>query len=203
MDASNFQRLIDTWYDPLYRFALSLARNGDDALDLTQQTFARWAQKGGTLRDPAKAKSWLFMVLYREFLDSRRLRRREVLGDTDAVLDLEPVRSNSAETRIDSSAAIAALWELDEIFRVPITLFYLENHSYREIAEILKLPLGTVMSRISRAKVQLREKLQNTSARPKRGTGVPPVGSENTGGTPVPLENKIVPMPRAKGSHHG
>lgn len=181
MDSSTFQRLIDAWYDPLYRFALSLSRNADDALDLTQQTFARWAEKGSTLRDGDKAKSWLFMVLYREFLDSRRLRRREVLGDTEGMLDLEPARTNSAETRVDSRAAIAALWELEEIFRVPITLFYLESHSYKEIAEILDLPLGTVTSRISRAKVQLREKLKNPSA----------------------TQNKIVPMPPAKGSHHG
>lgn len=181
MDPSRFQQLIDAWYDPLYRFALSLARNGDDALDLTQQTFARWAEKGSALRDPNKAKSWLFMVLYREFLDSRRSRRREVLGDPESALDLEPVRSNSAETKVDSSAAIAALWELEEIFRVPITLFYLESHSYKEIAEILDLPLGTVMSRISRAKDQLRQKLQ----------------------TPTASQNKIVPMPPAKGSHHG
>lgn len=181
MDNSTFQRLIDAWYDPLYRFALSLARNGDDALDLTQQTFARWAEKGSTLRETDKAKSWLFMVLYREFLDSRRLRQREVLGDVDGELDREPVRSHSAETKIDSHAAIAALWELEEIFRVPITLFYLESHSYKEIAEVLDLPIGTVMSRISRAKVQLRQKLQNPSV----------------------TQNKIVPMPPAKGSHHG
>ena len=91
MDPSTFQQLIDAWYDPLYRFALSLARNGDDALDLTQQTFARWAEKGHTLRDKDRAKSWLFMVLYREFLDSRRLRQREVLGEVEVALDRQPV----------------------------------------------------------------------------------------------------------------
>jgi RNA polymerase sigma-70 factor (ECF subfamily) len=182
MDSSMFQRLIDSWYDPLYRFALSLSRNADDALDLTQQTFARWAEKGSTLRDSDKAKSWLFMVLYREFLDTRRLRQREVLGEAEAALDRNPVKSsNAAETKIDSGTALAALWELEEIFRVPLTLFYLENHSYKEIAEILNLPIGTVMSRISRAKEQLRQKLQNTSA----------------------TQNKIVPMPRAKGFPNG
>lgn len=175
-----FQQLIDKWYDPLYRFALSLSRNGDEALDLTQQTFARWAEKGQSLRDGDKAKSWLFMVLYREFLDSRRSRRREVPGDVDGALDGESVDANTAATKIDSHAALSALWALDEMFRVPITLFYLESHSYKEIAEILDLPVGTVMSRISRAKIQLRRKLQNAPA----------------------TENKIVPMPRAKGSQH-
>jgi hypothetical protein len=87
MDASHFQQLIDTWYDPLYRFALSLARNSDDALDLTQQTFARRAEKGHTLREQDRAKSWLFTVLYREYLDSRRQEQREVPGETEALLD--------------------------------------------------------------------------------------------------------------------
>jgi RNA polymerase sigma-70 factor, ECF subfamily len=182
MDPSVFQRLIDTWYDPLYRFALSLARNGDDALDLTQQTFARWAEKGATLRDEAKAKSWLFTVLYREFLDTRRLRRREVLGEAEAALDRDhPVKTNSAENKIDSGAAMAALWQLEEIFRAPITLFYIENHSYKEIAEILDVPIGTVMSRIARGKEQLRQQLQNAPA----------------------TSSKIVPMPRTKGIQHG
>lgn len=181
MDPSIFKRLIDTWYVPLYRFALSLARNGDDALDLTQQTFARWAEKGSTLREADKAKSWLFTVLYREFLDSRRVRRREVFGVVEAALDREPVKTDIAQTKIDSAAALAALWELDEIFRAPITLFYLENHSYKEIADILDLPIGTVMSRISRAKAHLREKLQNSAATPAQ----------------------IVPMPRAKDLPHG
>jgi RNA polymerase sigma factor (sigma-70 family) len=135
MDPSIFQRLIDTWYDPLYRFALSLARNGDDALDLTQQTFARWAEKGGTLREAGKAKSWLFTVLYREFLDSRRVRRREVFGEVEAALDREPARSDAAQTKIDSTAALAALWELEEIFRVPITLFYLEPYQFTHAAD--------------------------------------------------------------------
>ena len=58
MEASTFQQLIDAWYGPLYRFALSLARNGDDALDLTQQTFARWAEKGHTLRDNWSLAFW-------------------------------------------------------------------------------------------------------------------------------------------------
>ncbi len=161
-----FQRLIDTWYDPLYRFALSLSRNGDDALDLTQSTFARWAEKGHGLRDGDKAKSWLFTVLYREFLDSRRLKQREVVGGVELILDRQPSEGGSAATKIDAKAAVAALWEIEEAFRAPITLFYLENHSYKEIAEILDLPIGTVMSRIARAKEQLRVKLQNRIASP-------------------------------------
>ncbi|MEX2044267.1 MAG: RNA polymerase sigma factor [Opitutus sp.] len=181
MDASTFQQLIDAWYEPLYRFALSLARNGDDALDLTQQTFARWAEKGHTLRDKDRAKSWLFMVLYREFLSSRRHKQREVVGEAEAVLDRDHASPSTAGARLDGSAAIAALGTLDETFRAPLSLFYLQNHSYKEIAEILGVPIGTVMSRISRGKEHLRAKLQN-------------VASDS---------GKIVPMRPAKGVQHG
>ncbi|MBI4624516.1 MAG: RNA polymerase sigma factor [Verrucomicrobia bacterium] len=181
MEASTFQQLIDMWYDPLYRFALSLARNGDDALDLTQQTFARWAEKGHTLRDKDRAKSWLFMVLYREFLDSRRLKQREVLGEVEAALDRQALERPASGSGIDAASVIAALGALDETFRAPLSLFYLESHSYKEIAEILDIPIGTVMSRIARGKEQLRTKLQITAAGP----------------------GKVVPMRPAKGEQHG
>lgn len=183
MDASFFQQLVDTWYDPLYRFALSLSRNGDEALDLTQQTFARWAEKGHGLRDTSKAKSWLFTVLYREFLTNRRSQLRESppadeeFFDTLASEEASPVRS------IDGQQALAALREIDEVFRAPLVLFYLENHSYKEIAEILEVPIGTVMSRIARGKEQLRRRLHSHEA-----------------GRPA----KVVPMPSStKGTHHG
>ncbi len=109
MGASTFQQLIDAWYDPLYRFVLSLARNGDDALDLPQQTFARWAEKGHTLRDKDRAKSWLSMVLCREFLNSRRLRQREVLGEVEAALDKQTGLRPASGAGIDAATVIAAL----------------------------------------------------------------------------------------------
>ena len=181
MDASIFQHLIDRWYDPLYRFALSLARNSDDALDLTQQTFARWAEKGHTLREQDRAKSWLFMVLYREFLDTRRLKQREVTGEAEAVMDRHHAAPATSGEGVDSASVLAALRTLNETFRAPLSLFYLESHSYKEIAEILEVPIGTVMSRIARGKEQLRTNLQVTSA----------------------SSGNVVPMRPAKGERHG
>ena len=63
----SFETLVATYYQPLYKFAYSLTKSPDDAGDLTQQTFLIWAEKGHTLRDPSKAKSWLFTSPYREF----------------------------------------------------------------------------------------------------------------------------------------
>src|SRR6266498_1089465 len=68
----DFERLVQEYHVPLYRFALSLARNENDAADLVQQTFYLWAGKGHQLEDPTKVKSWLFTTLHREFLAKRR-----------------------------------------------------------------------------------------------------------------------------------
>lgn len=181
MEPSRFQSLIDAWYDPLYRFALSLTRNEDDALDLTQQAFARWAEKGHHLRNADRAKSWLFTVLYREFLDSRRRKQREVVGDAEAALDAQVANcAASVNTTVDSETIVAVLFDLEETFRAPLTLFFLESHSYKEIAEILDVPIGTVMSRIARGKEHLRARLQ--------------IGGER----------KVVPMPTSfKGQRNG
>jgi len=164
MDASLFQHLVDTWYDPLYRFALSLSRNGDEALDLTQQTFARWAEKGHGLRDATKAKSWLFTVLYREFLNAKRHQGRESTSADEKFFDDIPAEERSAQSAAEGHNAMEALQQVDTVFRAPLVLFYLESHSYQEIAEILEVPVGTVMSRISRGKEQLRRILKTRQA---------------------------------------
>ena len=152
-----FTRLVDAHYAPLYRFALSLARNQADAGDLVQQTFYIWATKGHALREAAKAKTWLFTTLYREFL---RGRRRD--GRITSLDDLPPGGSEVAAeevdrvARLDAAMVMTALQEVDEVFRAPLTLFYLEDLSYQEIATTLDVPIGTVMSRLSRGKAQLR-----------------------------------------------
>ena len=160
MPGDPFTQLVDAYYAPLYRFALSLARNPSDAGDLTQQTFFIWARKGEQLRDATKVKSWLFTTLYREFLRGRR--RAE---HVTALEDLPPADSDPAApeidtvTSMDAELVVAALQEVDEVYRAPLTLFYLQELSYREIAEMLEVPVGTVMSRLSRGKAQLRSAL--------------------------------------------
>jgi RNA polymerase sigma-70 factor (ECF subfamily) len=157
MTSEAFTQLVDAHYAPLYRFALSLARNASDAGDLVQQTFFIWATKGHGLRELSKAKSWLFTTLYREFLRGRRRDSR-----SSSLEDLPPGEKEPAAedvdrvSRIDSAAVMAALQTVDEAFRAPLTLFYLEDMSYQEIASTLDVPIGTVMSRLSRGKTQLR-----------------------------------------------
>lgn len=158
MSDNTFEQLVDQFYAALCRFALSLARSEADAVDLTQQTFFLWATKGDQLRDRTKAKSWLFTTLYREFLRRRRhdLRFPTVALD-EASDDIGSVSPNFIN--LDARAVLAALQEIDETFRAPLTLFYLEQFSYVEIADVLGVPIGTVMSRLSRGKAHLRQRL--------------------------------------------
>jgi len=160
VDESNYERLVDLHYASLFRFAFGLSRNEADAYDLVQETFWRLAAKGHQLRDSTKAKTWLFTTLYREFLRNRRSKSRfESIEDLSA--QNEPAAMPSAEDRIDGASAREALMQIDELYRAPLVLFYLEGHSYAEIAEILNIPAGTVMSRISRGRDSLRKLLQN------------------------------------------
>lgn len=160
MSSEVFTQLVDAHYAPLYRFALSLAKNSADAGDLVQQTFFIWATKGHGLRETAKAKSWLFTTLYREFLRGRRREAR-----ASSLEDLPPGEADVAAeeidrvVRLDAAAVMVALQSVDEVFRAPLTLFYLEDLSYQEIADTLGVPIGTVMSRLSRGKAQLRAAL--------------------------------------------
>ena len=164
MADDTFSQLVDQYYPSLYRFALSLARSEADACDLAQQTFYVWAKKGHALREAAKAKSWLFTTLYREFLRGRRRGERMTALDTVPESELEDVTlSPETVASMDGGVVMAALQEVDEIFRAPLTLFYLEDLSYQEIAEALDVPAGTVMSRLSRGKALLRARLASRS----------------------------------------
>jgi RNA polymerase sigma-70 factor (ECF subfamily) len=166
MHEEGFSDLVESYYGALYRFALSLAKNPADASDLTQQTFFVWATKGQTLRDAGKAKTWLFTTLYREFL---RIRRRS--SRVTAIGDLAPSEQDVPDVdvdvvnRMDAQLVLEALQEVELVFREPLALFYLQDLSYTEIAEILSVPIGTVMSRLSRGKVHLRTRLAEKAKR--------------------------------------
>ena len=165
MKDREFEDLVSAHYENLYRFAFSLCRSESEAADLTQQTFLRWAQRGFQLRDRSKAKTWLFTTLYREFLGGQRRTTRFPhieMDDAGAELPyLEPETVNA----MDGQSVLEALNGLDETYRAPLMLFYLKEHSYTEIASILDIPIGTVMSRLSRGKDQLRKKILDSQTK--------------------------------------
>ena len=165
MNNEAFAQLVDAHYAPLYRFALSLARNGSDAGDLVQQTFFIWATKGDGISELSKAKSWLFTTLYREFLRGRRRDSRSSSLEDLPPGEKEPVAEDvDRVSRLDAATVMSALQTVDEAFRAPLTLFYIEDMSYQEIAEALEVPIGTVMSRLSRGKSQLRLALERVES---------------------------------------
>lgn len=178
-----FEELVNQYYQALYRFGISLAKSPDRAADLVQQTFVIWAQKGHQLKDRSKAKTWLFTTLYREFLGSaRRSHRHPETELTEAEHELPHAEVDSGR-RLDGQRAVILLGELEEVFRAPLTLFYLQQHSYKEIAEILDIPIGTVMSRISRGKDQLRKKMTaEPASAPKRIVDFNPDMIQNNNG---------------------
>lgn len=158
-----FEHLVNQYYRDLYRFGFSLTGSEADACDLTQQTFYIWANKRHQLRDSTKVKAWLFTTLHRQFLQRRRHETRFKNEPIDeASLEL-PAIGIDYVNRIDARTLLTFLGQLDETYRAPLVLYYLEDLSYNEIAETLAVPLGTVQSRIARAKIKLLQLLNETS----------------------------------------
>jgi RNA polymerase sigma factor (sigma-70 family) len=175
MSSEDFEEIVSQHYELLYKFAFSLTGAEADACDLTQQTFLVWATKGHQLRDRSKVKSWLFTTMHREFLNIRRRAVRfphvelsEANEDVPA-LTLEPVNT------LDSARVLEFLGQVQEPYRAALILFYLEDYSYKEIADILEIPLGTVRSRISRGIAQLQHLFLKSEG--ARSLGRPPIVS--------------------------
>lgn len=162
----SFEEIVDAHYKGLYRFALSMCKQEAMAQDLVQQTFLQWAKKGHELRDASKVKTWLFTTIYREFLNAARREKKFEQVEFDAEIhgstleeDIEP------DPGVDGARLQLALERLEPNYRAPLVLFYLKELSYRDIAEALSIPIGTVMSRLSRAKNALRTILRTLEDR--------------------------------------
>jgi RNA polymerase sigma-70 factor (ECF subfamily) len=156
--AAGLRELIDAHYEALYRYAFRLTGSAADAEDLTQEAFGKALARLAQLRESDRAKAWLFRILRNLYLHKVRDEKRHRVVPLDAVGDL-PGREIDAEPAIEPGRLQQALDELDEGFRTPLILFYFEEFSYRDIAEQMDLPIGTVMSRLARAKAYLRAKL--------------------------------------------
>ena len=167
----DFEGVVARYYEPLYRFAFGLTREEADACDLTQQTFYVWATKGHQLRDTTKVKTWLFTTLHRQFLESRRRQTRFPHLELDSAEFELPAISPSAASGLDSAQVLRALAQVDEVYQAPLALCYLEGCAYKDIAEILDVPIGTVKSRIARGIGQLQKILADDIAAEKSRGG--------------------------------
>ncbi|KGI78284.1 RNA polymerase sigma factor [Oleiagrimonas soli] len=138
----------------LRRFAHSLTRDQTRADDLVQAALERAVKRWDSRREPEALQAWLFSIVYRQFLDSRRRAKRyawmlERLGHEEGF-------APSAQRHTEAHAMLEALDALPEPQRNLLVWVTVEGLSYREVAEILDVPIGTVMSRLSRARRALR-----------------------------------------------
>lgn len=159
--ALDYDRAVEEFYQPLYKFAFGLTGKESDAADLTQDAYQVLLTKGGQIRDAAKLKSWLFTTLYRKFLIRHRHNTRFPEVQVEAADWELPAVDANVNDHLDAQTVLAALQALEEKYRAPLVLYYLEDHSYREIATTLDLPVGTIMSRLSRGKAMLRQQLED------------------------------------------
>jgi RNA polymerase sigma-70 factor, ECF subfamily len=149
------QELVERYYESLYRYAFRLSGSGADAEDLTQDAFCQAQRNWSQLREYDRAKAWLFSILRNAYLHRLRSARRQLTLPLEVAGEIAD-RPPEPLPEIDPQRLQTALQELPEEFRTPLILFYFEDFSYRDIADQMALPLGTVMSRLARAKAHLR-----------------------------------------------
>jgi RNA polymerase sigma-70 factor (ECF subfamily) len=169
-------------FDSLYNFARWLAQNQNDAEDLVQETYLKAFRSYASFEPGTNFRAWIFQILKNTFLGScSKLERRMTLA-MDSEEDL-PATSDTPESlligRSDIDAVRSAIEQLPVIFREVILLCDVEDASYREIAEILSIPIGTVMSRLARARKMVRASLRSTTAPESGGLSDPSLTSRN------------------------
>jgi RNA polymerase sigma-70 factor, ECF subfamily len=173
-----FERDVVPFAGQLYRAALRMTGNRTDAEDLVQETLAKAYTAFHQFRPGTNLKAWLHRILANTFNSGYRKRRREDrqlrVGALAAV-----ARSAEAEAldRLIEAEILRALRALPEEFRVAVYLADIEGYRYRQIAEIMGTPIGTVMSRLHRGRGRLRGTLEAYAPR-RAWAAAPPAGSE-------------------------
>ena len=156
-DKNVIEQLIHQYHGDVYRYGFRLSGNAADADDLAQQVFLAAHQKIGQLREIERARGWLLAITRNQFL--KMYRRRRPVDSSSLELDVNQVPDDIRKEEFDQERLQAALDEMPEPYRTVLFMFYFEDLSYQEIADTMQVAIGTVMSRLSRAKGQLRYKL--------------------------------------------
>ena len=166
--ADRFWELANAHVKFLYNMAWRYSGNKYDAEDLVQETYYSAVKKFDQLRDESKIKSWLFIILRNTYLKSQRRNSQSKKTEYDDSVEYISTLENAAESidvatayekKIESDQIQLLLDELPEKYKSPLLLYYMAEMSYQEISKILDLPMGTVMSRLSRGKQILKKRI--------------------------------------------
>ena len=183
-----FEEQALPFIDQLYGAALRMTKNPADAQDLVQETFVKAFAAFGQFTQGTNLKAWLYRILTNTFINGYRKKQREPFQGT--IDDLEDWQLGGAESTTATSARSAeaeaidhmpasvvkdALQSIPEDFRLAVYLADVEGFAYQEIADIMKTPIGTVMSRLHRGRRMLRDLLADYAA--ERGISAAATGS--------------------------
>jgi RNA polymerase sigma-70 factor (ECF subfamily) len=180
-----FEEQAIPFMDQLYAAGLRMTRNPSDAADLVQETFVKAYAAFGQFQQGTNLKAWLYRILTNTFINSYRKKQREPyqgaiddledwqLGGAESMTQGRSTRSAEAEAidHLPDSAVKDALQSIPEDFRMAVYFADVEGFSYQEIADIMKTPVGTVMSRLHRGRRLLRDLLADYAI--ERGIAVP------------------------------
>jgi RNA polymerase sigma factor (sigma-70 family) len=166
VERPDFEEIVEWHYPALYRFALGLVSSETGACELVQYTFRRWASAESLLHGKAEIKAWLSAALYRQYIsDQGGNSLRPDQGQSEQEIEPQVPTAEAAEG-LEPLRVMECLQSIDETFRVPLLLFFVQDHSCREIAEILSIPVGTAFSRLSWGKRMLWNAILELPPRP-------------------------------------